>query len=99
MSFNDLSAMKSRGVSLLEAGGANHKLLSMKGAAQSFVSPTDGDKWTGTRHWVELSGVKLDTILKPTGGNFHYGGMGEIQLMRRGPDPDFFTALPGWSWY
>ncbi|OAL47386.1 hypothetical protein IQ07DRAFT_646338 [Pyrenochaeta sp. DS3sAY3a] len=99
MSLNDLTEKKSRGSSMLISGDASPQTLSMKSDAQSIISPTDGDKWTGTRHYVEASGVKLKTTLRPTGGNFYYGGMGGVQLMRRGPDPDFSTAIPGWSWY
>jgi hypothetical protein len=71
----------------------------MKSDAQSITSPTAGDKWNRTRHLVQAPGVKLDTTLRPIGGHFYFGGMGGIQMMRRGPDPDFSTAIPDWSWY
>lgn len=99
ISINDLTEKKSRGNSILEQGSGNPQVLAMKSVAQSVISPVDGDKWTGTHHTLALSGVRLDTILKPTGGNFYYGGGGGIQLMGRGPDPDYSTSLPGWSWY
>jgi hypothetical protein len=66
---------------------------------QSVVSPNDGDKWTGTKHRLRLSGIELDTILAPTGKNFYYGGSGGIQLMPSGNDVDPAYGIPGWSWY
>lgn len=99
ISLNDLAEQKSRGASILEDGSANTEVLAMDSAAQSVTAPNDGDRWTGTRHRLELSGVKLNTVLRPTGGNFYYGGGGGIQLHNRGPDPDYSTSLPGWSWY
>ncbi|KAI8938551.1 hypothetical protein NX059_004437 [Plenodomus lindquistii] len=99
LSFNDLQTGTTRGASIMEPGTGNKARLEMRGASQTVIAPEDGDKWTNTAHMVDLCGVKLETVLQPTGQQFYYGGSGGIQLQPRGPDPDYSTSLPGWSWY
>lgn len=99
LSLNDLQDCTSRGASILEPGAGNNDYINMRSASQSIVSPTDGDKWTNTSIKVNLAGVQLDVVIRPTGENFYYGGGGGVQLTTRGPDPDGSTAFPGWSWY
>lgn len=99
ISLNDLQTLTGRGGTLIEAGAASSEHLNMHNDTQSVVSPTDGDKWTNTRHKLRLSGIELDTVLAPTGKNFYYGGSGGIQLMPSGNDVDPAYGIPGWSWY
>ncbi|KAF5662773.1 hydroxyneurosporene synthase [Fusarium denticulatum] len=99
ISLNDLQDLTSRGASILHPGSGNPKRLELKSATQNITSPEDGDQWTNTHLDLDLVGIKLDVTLRPTGGNFYYGGGGGIQLVNRGPDPDGSTSLAGWSWY
>ncbi|KAF5649075.1 hydroxyneurosporene synthase [Fusarium tjaetaba] len=99
ISLNDLQDLTSRGASILHPGSGNPKRLELKSATQNITSPEDGDQWTNTHLDLDFVGIKLDVTLRPTGGNFYYGGGGGIQLVNRGPDPDGSTSLPGWSWY
>ncbi|KAF5230474.1 hypothetical protein FANTH_13824 [Fusarium anthophilum] len=99
ISLNDLQDLTSRGASILHPGSGNPKRLELKSATQNITSPEDGDQWTNTHLDLDFVGIKLDVTLRPTGGNFYYGGGGGIQLVNRGPDPDGSTSLAGWSWY
>ncbi|KAH6644570.1 hypothetical protein C7974DRAFT_23337 [Boeremia exigua] len=99
LSLNDLQTRTTRGASIIEGGSGNKDHLELRSATQTVIAPEDGDKWTGTQHTLEMQGVKLETTLRPTGQHFYYGGSGCIQLTTRGPDPDYSTTLPGWSWY
>ncbi|KAF5658376.1 hydroxyneurosporene synthase [Fusarium circinatum] len=99
ISLNDLQDLTSRGASILHPGSGNPKRLELKSATQNITSPEDGDQWTNTHLDLDFVGIKLDVTLRPTGGNFYYGGGGGIQLANRGPDPDGSTSLAGWSWY
>ncbi|KAF5968955.1 hydroxyneurosporene synthase (CrtC) [Fusarium bulbicola] len=97
--LNDLQDLTSRGASILHPGSGNPKRLELKSATQNITSPEDGDQWTNTHLDLDFIGIKLDVTVRPTGGNFYYGGGGGIQLVNRGPDPDSSTSLAGWSWY
>ncbi|KAF5540639.1 hydroxyneurosporene synthase [Fusarium napiforme] len=99
ISLNDLQDLTSRGASILHPGSGNPKRLELRSATQNITSPEDGDQWTNTHLDLDFVGIKLDVTLRPTGGNFYYGGGGGIQLVNRGPDPDGSTSLAGWSWY
>ncbi|KAM6530432.1 hypothetical protein FALCPG4_008560 [Fusarium falciforme] len=99
LSLNDFQTMEARGASTLAPAIVEEGLMSRKCDPQSIVSPSHGDQWTGTEMSIDYLGVKLDVIIKPTGGNFYYGGGGGIQLAPRGPDPDPALTHPGWSWY
>jgi hypothetical protein len=99
VSLNDLQNLTARGVSILQAGSGGSEHLQMCSEAQKIISPADGDKWTGTQHILELAGIKLDVSLRPTGGNFYYGGSGGFQLLKRDLDHDYSTSLPGWAWW
>ncbi|KAH7378178.1 hypothetical protein BKA64DRAFT_767048 [Cadophora sp. MPI-SDFR-AT-0126] len=76
VSLNDLQDLSARGASILLPGSGTSDHLQLRSAAQNITSPTDGDKWTNTRFTLDLAGIKLDTTLRPTGGNFYYGGNG-----------------------
>ncbi|KAL6401358.1 hydroxyneurosporene synthase (CrtC) [Ilyonectria robusta] len=99
LSLNDLQDLTSRGGSIIEPGSGSSEHLNLRSTTLTILSPTDGDKWTNTRLVLNLAGVQLDVKIQPTGGNFYYGGGGGLQLVNRGPDPDYSTCLPGWSWY
>jgi hypothetical protein len=113
LSFNDLQDRTGRGSSLLQPGSAAN-ILDWRAASQSIRAPQGGDGWTGTAFNTELSGIKLDMNMYPTGDNFYYGGNGGIQLFSRtsefsartvnvtnttGGITNYSLAIPGWSWY
>ncbi|KAH7367774.1 hypothetical protein B0T11DRAFT_326016 [Plectosphaerella cucumerina] len=99
VSLNDLQTLTARGASTIGPGKGSAELLQWESTAQSITAPRDGDKWTNTRMKVDFEGVKLDVLIKPTGGNLNYGGNGAICLDPRGPDLDPSINIPGWSWY
>lgn len=70
VSLNDLQEMTGPGGTLIEARATSSEHLNMHNDTQIVVSPTDGDKWTNTRHKLSLSGIELDTIFRPTGKSY-----------------------------
>lgn len=95
--LNDPSEFKSTGASYMGPGYGSSEALNFRSVPHNVTSPRGSDNFSTIALDTDFAGVKVNTIIHPTGKNMYYGGMGGI--VTPGFGDDYTTIPPGWSWY
>ncbi|KAF4333823.1 hypothetical protein FBEOM_12353 [Fusarium beomiforme] len=95
--LNDPSKYKSKGASYTGPAFGNTEALDFQSIPHNLTSPWGSDNFSTVVLDTDFGGVKLNTVVHPTGKNMYYRGVGGI--VTPGYGNDFTTFPPGWSWY